>query len=43
MWSSSTSYVSDPDSTDSSLFIADFAVSTNHSSSGSALVRRGSF
>lgn len=38
MWSSSISDVSDPDAPPSkSLFIADFAVSTNHSSAGSAL------
>lgn len=38
--SSSISEVSDPDPPNRSLLIADFAVSTNHSSSGSALMRR---
>lgn len=37
-WSSSIPDVSDPDPPSRSLFIADFAVSLNHSSSGSALV-----
>lgn len=38
--SSSISEASDPDPPNRSLLIADFAVSTNHSSSGSALMRR---
>ena len=37
MWSSSISDMSEPDATIRSLFIADFAVSTNHSSTGRAL------
>lgn len=38
IWSSSVSDASDPDAPSRNLCIADFAVSTNHSSSGSALI-----
>lgn len=43
MLSSSISDTSDPSVPKSSLFIADFAVSTNHSSSGSALIKQKNF
>jgi hypothetical protein len=39
-WSSSISDASDPDVPNRSLLMAVFAVSTNHSSSGSALCRK---